>query len=267
MAKLRIIHPGTFKIQIVKLVHTYSKLGLKESKDKVDNFPSEFNIDKEYLDFEKIEKDFKISGATVTIVDSVNYNSQQNENKVPFLTIKLINPGYNKIEIIKLIKIYTNLSLKESKDLAENVPSIFKIEKTVPDFESIRKIFSDAGAIIEELPQNQILKDREKEIQKPAKLKVKLISPGQHSLEVVKLIRLFSGLSLYDSKQILDGSLENFIIEDPEMNFEQVRKNFESIGAVVEVFNDNKTPETNQFEEKLDSKVSSKPHEAHDTKN
>ena len=267
MAKLRILNPGTHKIKIVKLVHTYSKLGLKESKDKVDYFPSEFEIDKEYADLERIVRDFTIAGAIVQYVESADLSSHETESPNPFLSVKLINPGYNKIEIIKLIRTYSNYSLKESKELIDTLPSIIKFDKAVPDFEILRKIFEDAGATIERDSEEQSLGNNEKVLFKRAKLKVNIVSAGQHIEEVVKLIKLFSGLSLNDSKKILDQSPALFDIENPEISLEQIRKNFEAIGAIVQEFEEVRTSEINRFEEKIDVKLSSKPHEASDNKN
>ncbi len=43
------------------------------------------------------------------------------------IEVKLINIGKHKIEVIKLIKLFSGLGLKESKELAEKIPAIFKV--------------------------------------------------------------------------------------------------------------------------------------------
>jgi len=40
------------------------------------------------------------------------------------LKIRLVKTGRHKIEVIKLIRLFTQQGLKESKELADNVPSI-----------------------------------------------------------------------------------------------------------------------------------------------
>ena len=64
-------------------------------------------------------------------------------------SIVLEDPGHNKIGVIKAIRDFTDLGLKEEKDLIGSVPFTPFTIKTVSelsDAEDIQKTFSDLGA-------------------------------------------------------------------------------------------------------------------------
>jgi hypothetical protein len=65
-------------------------------------------------------------------------------------------------------------------------------------------------------------------------MEIKLTQTGKHKIEVIKLIRLFTDLSLKECKYIIDNTPFVFIVSKPEFDFEQIKKNFEAIGAKVE---------------------------------
>ena len=65
-------------------------------------------------------------------------------------------------------------------------------------------------------------------------MEIKLIQTGKHKIEVIKLIRLFTNLSLKECKYIIDNTPFVFIVSKPEFDFEQIKRNFGAIGAKVE---------------------------------
>lgn len=136
------------------------------------------------------------------------------------LKIKLVETGRHKIEVIKLIRLFTQLGLKESKELADNVPSILVSKRQDVGFEQIKKNFEAIGAVVEEIieekhpiagaagvddsktyiqpaPANKIIKDFDKKI-----APVNLSSPQKFDLKsaiilatVAALVKSF--LSIY----------------------------------------------------------------------
>lgn len=71
-------------------------------------------------------------------------------------------------------------------------------------------------------------------------MEIKITQTGKHKIEVIKLIRLFSGLSLIESKIIAENRPSVFKLGKVEFDFEQIKKNFEAIGAKVEKVEDPK---------------------------
>ncbi len=69
------------------------------------------------------------------------------------MEIKLIDIGKHKIEVIKLIMLFTELGLKESKELADITPSILKVSKPEFEFEQIKKNFAAIGAKVEQVKE------------------------------------------------------------------------------------------------------------------
>jgi len=65
------------------------------------------------------------------------------------MKVKLIKVSKNKLELIKLVRWFTDLGLKECKNIVDNPPSVFEIKNKNLSFEQINKNFSSIGAIIE----------------------------------------------------------------------------------------------------------------------
>ncbi len=64
--------------------------------------------------------------------------------------------------------------------------------------------------------------------------KLKLVEVGKHKIQVVKLIRMFTQLGLKESKELMDNAPSILISYRDDISIEQIIKNFEAIGAVVE---------------------------------
>ncbi|WGS66651.1 ribosomal protein L7/L12 [Candidatus Carsonella ruddii] len=86
----------------------------------------------------KIEKKFNLS-----------VNNQQSEQKKNSFSIFLKEIGDKKINLIKLIKELTNLSLKESKDLIEKKDSLIKSNLNKEECDEMVKKIVSLGAKVE----------------------------------------------------------------------------------------------------------------------
>lgn len=64
-------------------------------------------------------------------------------------TVVLAAAGDNKIGVIKVIRAITGLGLKESKEMAENVPSEVKEKIPAEEAEDLKKQLEEAGATVE----------------------------------------------------------------------------------------------------------------------
>ncbi len=70
------------------------------------------------------------------------------EEKTEF-TVVLKEIGANKINVIKAVREVTSLGLKEAKDLVDGAPKSIKEGVSKDEAETIRKKFTEAGAIVE----------------------------------------------------------------------------------------------------------------------
>ncbi len=70
------------------------------------------------------------------------------EEKTEFAVV-LKEVGANKINVIKAVREVTSLGLKEAKDLVDGAPKSIKEGVSKDEAETIRKKFTEAGAIVE----------------------------------------------------------------------------------------------------------------------
>jgi large subunit ribosomal protein L7/L12 len=70
------------------------------------------------------------------------------EEKTEF-SVVLKEVGANKINVIKAVREVTSLGLKEAKDLVDGAPKAIKEGVSKDEAETIRKKFTEAGAVVE----------------------------------------------------------------------------------------------------------------------
>ena len=70
------------------------------------------------------------------------------EEKTEF-TVVLTGVGANKINVIKAVREVTSLGLKEAKDLVDGAPKSIKEGVSKDEAETIKKKFTEAGAVVE----------------------------------------------------------------------------------------------------------------------
>ncbi len=70
------------------------------------------------------------------------------EEKTEFDVI-ILDPGANKINVIKVVRELTNLGLREAKELVEKAGGVIKEAVSKADAEGFKKKLEDAGAKIE----------------------------------------------------------------------------------------------------------------------
>ena len=64
-------------------------------------------------------------------------------------TIVLASPGENKIQVIKIVREYLGIGLKEAHELVSNTPSVIKKDVPVKEAEELAKRLTDVGATVE----------------------------------------------------------------------------------------------------------------------
>ena len=97
----------------------------------------------------QLEEKWGVSAATaVAAAPVVDGAAKQAEEKSEF-TIMLTSAGDKKINVIKEIRTFTTLGLKEAKDLVEGAPKEVKSGVNKKEAEEIKKKLEAAGAKVE----------------------------------------------------------------------------------------------------------------------
>ena len=71
------------------------------------------------------EEEFGVSAAAGVVVAAAGGPAEEVEEKTEF-DVELSEIGPNKVKIIKVVRDYTGLGLKEAKELVDSAPSIIK---------------------------------------------------------------------------------------------------------------------------------------------
>ena len=70
------------------------------------------------------------------------------EEKTDF-AVHLVSSGEQKIQVIKVVRALTSLSLKDAKDLVDNAPKVLKEAVPKEEAEKMKKQLEEAGAKVE----------------------------------------------------------------------------------------------------------------------
>jgi len=96
----------------------------------------------------QLEEKWGVSAATAVAAPAAAAGAAPAEEKTEF-TVFLTSAGDKKINVIKEIRAFTNLGLKEAKDLVEAAPKEVKAGMAKKDAEEAKKKLEAAGAKVE----------------------------------------------------------------------------------------------------------------------
>lgn len=99
-----------------------------------------------------LEEKFGVSSAMPMMMGATptaggNDEGEKKEEKTSF-TVELTNGGSQKIQVIKALREFTSLGLKEAKDLVDNAPKVVKEGASKEEAEEIKKKLEGAGASV-----------------------------------------------------------------------------------------------------------------------
>ena len=96
----------------------------------------------------QLEEKWGVTAATAVAVPAAGTTAPAAEEKTEF-TIFLTSAGDKKINVIKEVRAFTGLGLKEAKDLVEAAPKEIKSGVAKKDAEEAKKKLEAAGAKVE----------------------------------------------------------------------------------------------------------------------
>ncbi len=138
---------GPEKIEVIKVVRHYTKLGLAEAKRLVESAPGAACPELYADTVENMTRDLARVGATFEIASGSGTPFSPKETGTgPKYAVTLTDLGRNKIDVIKVIREYTDLGLKEAKELAESAPAVVCSGVSQETAEKIKRDLEDAGA-------------------------------------------------------------------------------------------------------------------------
>ena len=97
----------------------------------------------------QLEEKWGVTAATTTVTAPVSGGAAAAAEEQSEFTIMLTSAGDKKINVIKEIRTFTTLGLKEAKDLVEAAPKEVKSGVNKKEAEEIKKKLEAAGAKVE----------------------------------------------------------------------------------------------------------------------
>ena len=97
----------------------------------------------------QLEEKWGVTAATTTVTAPVSSGAAASAEEQSEFTIMLTSAGDKKINVIKEIRTFTTLGLKEAKDLVESAPKQVKSGVNKKEAEEIKKKLEAAGAKVE----------------------------------------------------------------------------------------------------------------------
>lgn len=182
---------GPNKISVIKEIRTATSLGLKESKDLAERAPTLVKEGLSLADAEALVAKFTAAGATAEVRKEV-------------VAVWLLTIGPNKIPVIKEVKDFTKLGLKDSKELVERAPTLVKDAVPRADADALVAKLKAAGATAE---TRESTAPRPPATPAPAPTTggaVWLLVTGANKILVIKEVRIATGLGLKESKDLVE---------------------------------------------------------------
>jgi large subunit ribosomal protein L7/L12 len=97
----------------------------------------------------QLEEKWGVTAATTAVTAPISGGAAAIEDEQSEFAIMLISAGDKKINVIKEIRTFTTLGLKEAKDLVEGAPKEVKSGVNKKEAEEIKKKLEAAGAKVE----------------------------------------------------------------------------------------------------------------------
>ena len=91
------------------------------------------------------EEEFGVSAAAGVVVAAAGAAAPVEEEKTEF-DVELTEIGPNKVKVIKVVRDYTGLGLKEAKELVDSAPSIIKNGITKAEADDLAEKLTAEGA-------------------------------------------------------------------------------------------------------------------------
>lgn len=206
MPSLVLTQCGRKKIAVIKAVREITGFGLKEAKDLVENLPAMVLQDPDLSLLEDALAFLEDAGASADIrgdQPTLSPAPAADSGGSHLWTVRLAQIGSRKIAVIKAVRSFSGLGLKETKDLVESAPVVVL---TSPDeasayaaYEALREAQAKAELIAPEHVEHDA-----PVFTLPESVQLKLVSFGSSKIAVIKAVRTATGFGLKEAKELVD---------------------------------------------------------------
>jgi large subunit ribosomal protein L7/L12 len=150
----------------------------------------------------------------------------------------LVSAGPKKIEVIKVIRYYADLGLKEAKDLAESAPRAVWSGVAEDVAGNMVRDLENAGAVAEIREASGGVGAGPRSHNRSGApggggRVIRIGDPGRNTLEVIKVIRLYTGLDLKQAKVLVESAPGALCHVPAGADAERMRHDLERAGATA----------------------------------
>jgi large subunit ribosomal protein L7/L12 len=96
-----------------------------------------------------LEQKWGVKAVPQMVQQSTQQDQKQESTQTEFSVVLVSFPADKKMAVVKLIREYLGMPLKESKDLAEAAPKALKTDMPKEEAEAMKAKFTEAGAVVE----------------------------------------------------------------------------------------------------------------------
>lgn len=125
----------------------------------------------------------------------------------PTCSVMLTGAGAQKISVIKVVRQYTTLGLKDAKDLVEAPkPKLIREGLSRKDADAFAAALAAVGASAEVHPKGGHESPHAQPVKAGERFEVKLESFGASKIMVIKIVRDRTGLGLAETKKLVESA-------------------------------------------------------------
>jgi large subunit ribosomal protein L7/L12 len=230
-----LVSVGPKKIEVIRVIRGYTDLDLKDSKELAESAPRVVWSDVPRDTAENMKRDLEHVGAIAEVrQDSGIGTIKTGFESGPICSVTLGDPGPEKIEVIKIVRNYTGLGLKEAKELVESGPGAVcpgvsgeAAEKMVRELEAIGATARITG--------DSALGRSSKGADHGPRYEVILADLGPEKIEVIKVIRQYTGLGLKEAKEMAESAPRTVCSGVDKEAAEKMKADLELVGATARI--------------------------------
>ena len=243
--KVLLVSTGPKEIEVIKVIRYYTELDLKDSKRLAESAPSVVWSDVPRDTALNMVRDLERAGATAEVKDAFSIGpagstagarpgGRSGPSRDADRVVRIVDPGPNKIEVVKVIRHYTGLDLKRAKELSESAPDAVCTPMAAADAENMRRDLEGVGATawVADVPA---VVSPSGEQGAGGDYAVFLVNPGPRTLDVIKVVRRYTGMDLKEAKDLVEAGMGPVSSGVSRETAESMWHDLHDAGATVEV--------------------------------
>ncbi len=197
--RLRLESYGRKKINVIKVVRRITGQGLKAVKELVESAPCVVAEGLTQTEAERHKAVLEGVGASASV-------ERDSESPQPLddtlVRLCLDSWGRKKIHVIKVVKSRMGLGLKDTKQLVESAPCVLQEELPRHEAQSFLDELEGVGASA----RIEVRGVKPTRGERSRTVKLVLTDWGQRKIQVIKVVRQLTGLSLKQTKQLVESA-------------------------------------------------------------